>query len=155
MITIRVGGVGDLKALSRRLHRAAAGGLQGELNREIRATARPVTRAVKAAARALPDGPPPKSTGLRRAIARSTLQVAIPLGARVWVDPSLMPPNQRNLPYRTNDGHWRHPLFGNRRHWYGQTSRAAWFDTTVAGWEPEFTAACERAMEKIAAQIAG
>jgi hypothetical protein len=158
MIRLRVGGIAETRALARRLHRAARGtGLRRELTREIRAEAKPVVQAVKAAARGLPDGPPPASTGLHRATANATVQRA-PLGsgigARIIVDPGRMPSGQGNLPFLMNKGQWRHPVFGGSA-WVTQTSRARWFDDETTGREPQFRAACERAMDKIAEQIDG
>lgn len=43
------------------------------------------------------------------------------LGARVSVETSHLPPSQRTLPrHLDNPRGWRHPLWGNRKRWYGQ-----------------------------------
>lgn len=43
------------------------------------------------------------------------------IGARISVQGNKLPQSQRTLPRRLNSKKgWRHPLFGNRQHWYTQ-----------------------------------
>lgn len=75
-------------------------------------------------------------TGLRSSAARAT-QLQVTLGgktvrARIRVNSSMMPADQRKLPAHMNSGRWRHPVLGNKRAWVTQTvSPDHWFDRAV------------------------
>lgn len=56
------------------------------------------------------------------------------LGARISVDTSHLPPSQRSLPrHLDNPRGWRHPLWGNRKRWYGQVG-GPYFSGPIGRW---------------------
>ncbi|PXY25149.1 hypothetical protein BAY59_24290 [Prauserella coralliicola] len=71
--------------------------------------------------------------GLRSSVARA-VQTQVRSGARsasvrIRTNSSRLPANHRQLPLYMNQGRWRHPVFGNRSNWVGQTVKPAeWFD---------------------------
>lgn len=52
--------------------------------------------------------------------------------------------------YSLNRGRLRHPLYGNREHWYDQTIPAGWFERPLTAMAPEVRAACQIAMHDTA-----
>jgi len=42
------------------------------------------------------------------------------IGARIYIDASVLPQSQRKLPKHINTGHWRHPVWGHRSNWVTQ-----------------------------------
>jgi hypothetical protein len=94
---------------------------------------RPALVAGKSAARGLPSKGSGKSSGLRAAIAR-TMRIQVRLGGdptiRIVIGRSALGA-RGNLPRNMNKGAWRHPVFGHRRVQVIQTSRSAWFDSTM------------------------
>lgn len=108
-----------------------------DLTKGLRKGAVPASRAVKAAARALPDKPGNATRGLRRRMASATgIQVRTggtraAVAVRVRRSPM---GDQAALVRLTNKGSWRHKVFarpGKRQVWVVQTSRRGWFDTAV------------------------
>ncbi|GAB3429824.1 hypothetical protein [Actinophytocola sediminis] len=73
-----------------------------------------------------------------RASAAATVKAKVATSAtsasvRIKSQASLMPPDQRKLPRAMNKGKWRHPVFGSRNRWAGQTvTPVAWFDRPAA-----------------------
>jgi len=121
----------DLRRLSRGLRQhGGAKALRRETVKALRESVKPVERDVKSAALSLPARGP-RSTGLRRRIARATsTQVRLSgrsPGVKVRVSKARMG-DQRNLPKLMNQGRWKKPVFGNRAVWAAQTSRPRWFD---------------------------
>jgi hypothetical protein len=79
-------------------------------------------------------GPSPTTRPLRRTIAgsiRISVRTTGTVGARVWVDKSLLPPDLKKMPDAINTGRIRHPVYGNRRRWVTQTAAPLWWDNTV------------------------
>lgn len=75
-------------------------------------------------------------SGLRESVARAIGMNIRAAGkptavVRIRVDANMMPPGQRKLPRALNAGYWRHPVFGNRERWVGQTSEAGWWQKTL------------------------
>lgn len=56
---------------------------------------------------------------------------------------------------RINDGTVRHPLFGNRRHWYTQSVTPGWWSNTVREISPKVRPAIEEGMALVARRIEG
>lgn len=82
------------------------------------------------------------STGLRSSTARATKVQVTTSGkaarARFRVQTSMMPPDQRQLPWHMNSGKWRHPVLGNRDVWVTQTvSPDGWFDRAMTRGGPK------------------
>lgn len=71
--------------------------------------------------------------GLRETVARA-VRVQVSAAARsasmrIRVQTRHLPPDQRTLPRRMNEGRWRHPVFGNRAAWVTQVvNPKGWFD---------------------------
>jgi len=53
-----------------------------------------------------------------------------------------------------NRGRLRHPLYGNRGHWYQQAVPSGWFERAIEGDAPQIRAAVIKVMNDIAAKIA-
>lgn len=150
-----VRGQNDARALQRRLRAAGAGGLQRELARQLQQAGRPVLLELRAAALALPATGSGGSTGLRRKIAAATRSAPRIGGVRFYVATGMLG-GQAVLPQKIHDAAgWWHPVFGRRPYVHQDTPAEPWFTTTVMANEDRLRAACEAAMEKIAAQING
>lgn len=125
--------------------------LKNALTRRIRAAGRPILQNVRAAVLATP-AKGPRHTGLRRAIAKAatvaTSTSRTNPGIRFRVPGSRMPSGQKSLPpylegYR---GNWRHPLFGNRDHWYPQSPHP-FFAPTIREHADDFRRAIGEAID--------
>lgn len=145
-----VNGVGDARALQRRLRAAAAGGLQRELQRQLRAAGRPVVAALRAEILAMPvkgTG----STGLRAKIASATRSAPRIGGVRFYVATGQLG-DQWMLPEKIEAGPgWFHPVFG--RPPYVHQNSWPWFNRTVLAHEGDLRDACEEALQRVAAMI--
>lgn len=78
---------------------------------------------------------PKGGTGLRASVARcvkSRISIrADGISLKFVVDSAGMPYTQRKLPkYLDNKGRWRHPVFGHRDRWVGQTGQE-YFENTL------------------------
>lgn len=156
----------QLTSLQRRLLRAGRGDLRDNLNRRIRHAAQPIHRDLQQAARTLrvwgpgskdgrhrpkTDGPP-----LRETIAGAIrLSVTTGGGTKLWVDNSRLPAGWRSMPKNTNDGKWRHPVFGNRRKWVYQYARKDWWFDTIRPHMPRLRAEVERVMQDVERRLGG
>lgn len=56
---------------------------------------------------------------------------------------------------RIDAGTVRHPLFGDRRHWYTQNVNPGWWSTPVDAVKPDVESNAETAIETVARQIDG
>lgn len=157
MIKIEIGGEGDLRRLADRFRRAGG----RELSRRLKVALYEGIQPMHAQAQINVLNTPThgdKHTGLRGKIARA-LEVNVSdsttAAAKVTlqVDPDRMPTNQRTLPrYVEGFGRWRHPLFGNRRKWYGQSGHP-WFRPAVREHLKDVRRAVENLVDKIAREI--
>lgn len=118
MLSVRIYDSGDLRRVIRDLHRTAEGReLQRELTKTLRGLLSPLVQEIKASYAG--------GTHLRPALRRATHSWVRTrgnqAGAGVMVDGRRMPSGMKRLPqYWEGEGRWRHPLFGNRDHWYSQ-----------------------------------
>lgn len=182
---IRVTGQNELGGLAHRLRSAADGGLQRDVNTELRKAAAPVRSATRAAVRgaSFPDPEPAAGgsgkrtsgqTGLRAGLARATRTKDIGNGVRFEVEGSLVG--------RGSDGHrlakltdtelaprWKHPTHGrtsrgdlkdsNKRNGPSRLWRRQigqrWFFVSIRAGRGEFEAGIERGMDKTARRIEG
>ncbi|WP_219512720.1 hypothetical protein [Nonomuraea ceibae] len=100
-----------------------------------------------------------RGSGLRDSVARS-LRLNVKTGSRtarvrIEVDAAKLPEDQRSLPrHLDNPKGWRHPRFGDRRHWYPQKGRP-WFEVTIRKHLPALRAHVLKAMDDIANRIEG
>lgn len=134
LLDFRMGhsGQDDLRRVARQLRaHGDAKVIRREMTKALREGTKPAVVNVKAASLALP-AKSGKSTGLRRRMAAATsAQVRTAgrnPGVKVRVRRARMG-DQASLPKVTNEGVWRHPVFGDRETWVTQTSRRGWFDT--------------------------
>lgn len=104
----------DIERVVRTLRRAAASGLRSEVRKAIAQETKPVRTKMKMSAR----DQLPKRGGLNRWAARMPSAKTRMTGSEVGVSISL---RRKGHDMRAIDrGRVRHPLFGNRRHWYTQ-----------------------------------
>lgn len=170
---VRILGTGQLLELNRRLRAAGGREVQQNLARRIRRAAEPTRDELQRAIRGTPirgtggagrrrrrggaDGRAHRVTGLRESIARA-IRISVRTtgrpGARVWIDRSLLPADQRSLPNRIEDGRWRHPVFGNRSVWTTQYGRA-WWAPTLRRMEPRMRAEVERVLDDTRRRLGG
>lgn len=95
--------------------------------------------------------------GLRDGIARGIkLRIRTGMntaGISIRQDPSNLPPDQRMLPSYMDQGHWRHPLFGDRKHWVEQSAKP-YFYNTLDEHRDDYLRGVQQAMEAVSAKIA-
>jgi BMFP domain-containing protein YqiC len=132
MMEMRMTGAADLKTLAKKIRKSAdAKQVRKDLTKGLKDGTKPALVLVKAAALALPDKPGNKSTGVRRKMARvANVQVRASgnsAGVRVRLSRSRMG-DHAAMARVTNDGKWRHPVYGNANVWVRQYSRRGWFD---------------------------
>jgi hypothetical protein len=142
--TVRVGASGeDLFKLAADLRRAGARSLQRELYRAVQRAGKRVVVAAKDGAQTLP-----RSGGLAARVASATYRTQLKggrnPGVRVTATEKTGKPVDLNSIDRT--GNVRHPLYGNRRHWYATRAPAGWFTTPA-------TQAAEAARDDIEAAV--
>lgn len=170
--TVRIVGTGQLIELQRRLRAAGGPRLQQNLNRRIRRAAEPTRDALQAAIRTTPirgtgsatprrragdDGRAHRDAGLRETIARAiriSVRTGGSPGARIYVDRSRLPADQRSLPERIDEGRWRHPVFGNRSKWTTQYGRP-WWGVTVRRMEPHMRREVVRVLDDVESRLRG
>jgi len=153
----RITGVDSVSRLRRRLDEAGRGDVRRKLNRELWAAAQPLRRDLQQAIR----GNPIRGSGggvSRRAAGhrplRATIASAITIrtvgsgGVRIRVDKGRLPPDMRGLPARIDEGHWRHPVYGNRRRWASQYGRP-WWGATIRRHEPRIRARVQRVLDDV------
>ncbi len=102
----------------------------------------------------LTHGRRPKERGLRRGIARgikvqiAASQNAKRVGVVIKSSGSPLPADQKPLVRRWNrPGGWRHPLFGDRKHWYPQKGRPYW-GSVMSKQKPELERKVRQALDE-------
>lgn len=149
-VRMGVNGTADARALQRRLRQAAAGGLQRELERQLRIAGRPVVAALRAEILSMPTKGT-GHTGLRAKIAGATRSAARTGGVRFYVATGALG-GQAVLPEKIEAGPgWWHPVFGHRP--FVHQNSWPWFQRTVTAHEGELRDAVEDAMQRVADQI--
>lgn len=168
-IRVRVRRYEKFGALGRRFRAAANGDLQRDATAELVAAAPPILARVRATvlAASFPAVPPstqdwdtPKKH-LRARLAAATHATPLPRGngVRFAVEYEQVDPEWgRRLAMLTDVApgafRWRHPLFGDRNHWYLQRGQP-WFHAPIRAGRPEFEAGVRKAMTKTARKITG
>lgn len=153
---VRIEGSATWRQLNAKFRKAANGkDVRRALTKSLQASAKPAVRDVKEAvlkvqSRGVSGGGSkrreasyrirhPKGRvrafGLRQTVSRlvtSRMKYSgIKVGLEVRVNAREMPNKQRRLPYYLDgQGRWRHPLFGDRDKWYGQTGQP-YFEKTL------------------------
>jgi hypothetical protein len=123
-----------------------------KLGRTVREEAEKKAEEARMKVRALP-APGPKHTGLRERVAQG-VEVKDGGVGDVEVSASMAAPNEAIIPLGLDrpEG-WRHPLFGNRRHWYANPGYS-WFRETFESAEGEFEDELDQTLDRIAQEIA-
>lgn len=155
MPSLAVTGTEQLRAVGRDLRRAGspARGIRKKLRRNLVAAAQPIKRDAQANVRAIPvtSG---DHTGLRDSIARAT-RVRVKASSRTALVRVEVNPKKAPLAWHLEGDHtvpWRHPLFGNRNHWYDQRPHP-YFLPAVTKNLPGVTLAAVKAIEETALEI--
>lgn len=146
---VRLSGVEGFAQLSRALKDAGRGETRKELNRRLKDAVKPVIPKTRAEAmRRLPQ-----SGGLAKRVAKAPQRVQVKTGATT-AGVKLVVGNSRSGARGANRGAVRHPLFGDRDHWYTTKVPSGWFDDPANAAKPSLIAAAEDALQSICDDIA-
>lgn len=174
-VTVRAENLGAFAELARDLRRAGAKSLQRELYAGLQRSARPAIQAARESAEAnLPSGRGAYQGGggRRRKRKRGRRAAREGLGVRVANATYRPKVSQRSglvkltvtateKPSKPIDvealdrGRLRHPLFGNRRHWHGQTVAQGWFTRPMQAQAPNVDRELGRAVDAVVREISG
>lgn len=155
MASVTGSGPEELRRLAAKLKEAGPE-LRRYLARELRDAAKPVVQAVQDA---ILESPSKHDGTLRREAAKTVSAAVGTAGKQVTLTivsrGSQMPDGKGNLPAYLNDGtRWRHPVFGDRRNWVLQSSRATgWFDKTINDRAGDLRAAAQAALDDTAREL--
>ena len=149
-MNITVRGTEQLTTLAQRFREAANSGLRDELRNTLSTLGPGIIDSVRNSARTTL----PRRGGLAALIADTSeftapivttpTEVKLSITARSNVDIRLL-----------NDGTVRHPLFGNRQHWYNQTVKPGWFTRPLVGIGPRVSEELNQTLETVARRIEG
>lgn len=168
-ITIKVGSTAELRRLARRLNAAGSGGLERDVQAELRRAAVPVLAATKAKVRGASftgskggHGAPDTSTGLRSRLAAATVKTDHGNGVRFKVLGPQVDNRYGTRLAKLSDTElaprWRHPVFkwsGRRStRWTTQVGQP-WFFVTIRAGQAALAAGVRKAMEATARKITG
>lgn len=128
---VRITGAEELAAVARRLKEAGNKDLRREMMRGLQRAARPARDAAKEAARV----ELPSAGGLNDRVAGSKFTIKTRTSGKA-VGVSIVGKGDLDLP-ALDRGRLRHPLFGNRRHWYTQMVRPRWFTEAMEKQAPQ------------------
>ena len=147
MADLNVSGQRELRDLARALRAQEDGqARRKQLVKELRGAARPLVPAIRTAIKSLPSQGESKRRGrrpLKRSLSSSvTISVRLTgrsAGVSVFMNPRKLPDGQKSLAMYMEGvpGYLllRHPLFGDREHWFAQGSHAGYFTRSIAGAE--------------------
>ena len=147
---------GDLVALARDLRRAGATSLRRELYSGLGRAAKPLAQAVKdSAGRDLPQ-----RGGLAARVAGSSITTRLSAGRTPSLRITARERKGKKIDLAALDrGGVRHPLFGNREHWYpkrgAQPVKPQWFTRPVRDGADAVRAELLKVVDAIEAQIKG
>ena len=144
---LRVEGANQLAAVQRALKNASPH-VRRELSRGIREATEPVAR------EALDNIEPtlPSGGGLAAAVHADTTVVAQRRGGRASPGIRLRAKSARDV-RRMDRGRLRHPLFGNKDHWFTQNIPPGWFTTPVLRSAPHLRKVLLKHIEKVGDMI--
>lgn len=101
-------------------------------------------------------GGPTRSTGLRRRVAAG-VHSRSGVGSNPYfrIFTSMPTPSEAPIPRGLDRRQgWRHPLFGNKEHWFtSRPTREGWFTDTIASRRDEIERALEDALERAARHV--
>ena len=150
-LSIRTTGGEHLASLRQVLRETGNKGLGKQMGRALRRATVPLGKAVRAEVpKAVPSGYAPllsKSLRFRTAVRsqRDTARVE-------WQVHAVGKQEKRDLP-SLNRGTLRHPLFGNRHHWYAQKVRRGVVDRPADRLMPDVRREMDAVIDSVAAQI--
>jgi len=146
---IRVTGANRLAAVAARVKQTGDKDLRRELFRGIQRATKPARAEVKAnATRVLPT-----SGGLAQVVARSRVSTKTRMrGQQVGVRIT----GQSDMDIASiNRGRLRHPLFGDRGHWYSQQVRPGFFTEPLERMAPQVRAELLAVIDRIESALGG
>ncbi len=148
-VSVNVTGGNAAHALAKRLKALNDKDLQKELSRGISRAMKPAAKNVKTSVpEYMPSGYAPT---LAKALSLRTSNLASGLRITGTAKGNPRPRKVDDL----NKGRLRHPLFGNRDKWYGQTVRERFFDEPLEAMAPEVRAALDKVLSEVAAKLRG
>ena len=166
-MSVRIVGTGQLLALSRQLRSVDRRDIHRSMERRLRYAGERAaadmrndvqgmriwgTGSSRSRARSGPNARP-----FRQEIAgaiRVSVRTGSYAGARIWFDKSRMSEDRKNLGARTNDGRWRHPVYGNRRKWTTQFSQP-WWEPALRRSRAQMERAGQEVLSDIRRQLGG
>lgn len=144
-------GAEQLERLSRRLRDAGDRELRKQLLAGIRRTNKPTIDRIRESAGS--GEYLPQSGGFAALVAASKFGTRTRLTTKeVGVEIKGTGRSVRGI-RALNDGRLRHPLFGNRSHWYQQAVRPGWFSDPIKKDLPQIRDGIQQAMNAIAEQL--
>jgi hypothetical protein len=115
---------------------------RGETRRQRYSEAQAASRFARSGRTRRPRASHSLRSYIRGAIKSRVAYTGRRIGAKIFVDPSALPPSQRNLPKHVdNPRGWRHPVWGHRDRWSHQSGT------------PYFSGPIERHYTRIAADV--
>ena len=165
----------DIKALSDKLKAQdsrTGGRLKKDLAKAMREIGNDVVKAEQAAIHATTirgvkrggktrikrGGSTGSGKGIRGNIAASIVRrnrmTAKEQGIEVRASGSKMPAGMHTIPFKSNNGTWRHPIFGNRKAWAAQrVTPAGWWTKTAVALKPKIEADVRKVVEEFTKQV--
>ena len=137
----------DLQRLGKRLRDAGRGDLRRVVLSRMRAEAKPVLPEVRENARSTL----PSRGGLAELIAGSRMGIRTRLSASS-VGVRVVASNPHDI-RQLNAGRLRHPLFGDREHWYTQQVQPGWFDRPLEERAPAMRRSITEALDEVARRL--
>lgn len=145
---LRVEGADQLKRVNAALRHA-----QPSLRRELSTAVRDSTEPLKRQAAANIPSYLPSSGGLAGLVAADTKLVTQRRGGRTSPGVRIAARSRRNVRRMDRTGTVRHPLFGNRDHWFTTRFRPGWFSNPMQDGVPGVRRELIAAMSRVAAKI--
>lgn len=148
---VKVTGAEEFGILARRLKEAGAKDLQKELYAAINRSARPLTQKMKLSTDTYLPGRYAAELSASLRVSTSKLSGRNP-AVRLKAAAKTPSGKPRNL-VALNRGRLRHPLYGNRRHWFNQAVRPRFYDEPLEQGAPRVRAELVEAIQKVARKI--
>jgi hypothetical protein len=146
MFEVSVKGTSQLDKVARQLKEAGDKGMRRELTRAVQEAGQPLKVAERrSAALSLPH-----RGGLAGIVAKGSVNLQTRLGANPSV--RLRYTSKHDIK-SMNAGRLRHPLWGNRSHWFTQAIKPGWFDRPIEANAPQARKAVLAALDRISKQL--
>lgn len=144
---IRMKGAAELRYVATLVERQRVAGLKKELSRAQRQAFAPLLPAIKAEAVTLPSGYAPT---MARTVKLSVRRRGLSTTAEVYARGRRKERDVRSV----DAGQLRHPLFGNRNHWFVTRVRSGFVDRPVKDLGRRIATESLDALERVANEIA-